>query len=116
MEPIMWCAEWTSGSSRTRTITMTATLKPKTSFIADGRRFGIAEHKDGDHVCHVPYSSVKEGENIAGRQGIAIVKEDGSYEMLTPGAKPCSGPAQVATEQYRRGWEEAFGRRKDAVN
>jgi hypothetical protein len=94
---------------------MTATLKPKTSFEHDGRRFGIAEHRDEEHVCHVPYRTLKDGENIAG-QNVAFVHENGKYEMLTPGTKPCSGPAQVATEQYRRGWEETFCQRKDAVN
>jgi hypothetical protein len=87
-----------------------ATLKPKTSTEHGGRHYGIAEHQDGEHVCHVPYRTVKEGENIAG-QNVAIVGKDGSFEMLTPGTRPCAGPVQVATEHYRRGWEKTFGAR-----
>ncbi len=89
---------------------MTATLKPKTSIEHNGRHFGVAEHQDGDHTCHMPYRTIKEGENIAG-QNVAIVHKDGSFEMLTPGTRPCSGPPQVATEEYRRGWEQTFGAR-----
>jgi hypothetical protein len=86
------------------------TLKPLSSIEHDGRQFGVAEHQDGDHVCHVPYRTLKEGENIAG-QTVAIVDKDGSFEMLAPGTKPCSGPAKVATKEYRNGWEAIFGTR-----
>jgi hypothetical protein len=85
---------------------MKPTLKPMTSIEHDGRHYGVAEHRDGDHVCHVPFHTFKDGENMAGRNA-AIIHRDGSFEMLTPGAKPC----QVATEQYRRGWEATFGAR-----
>ena len=108
VEALKWYAEQSNGEcARSH---MKPTLKPKTSFFADGRRYGIAEHQDGDHTCHVPYRTAREGENIAG-QNMAIVKEDGTYEMLMPGTKPCDGPAQVATAQYRNGWERAFGAR-----
>ena len=86
------------------------TLKPKTFTEHDGRLYGIAEHREDDHVCHVPYRVAQEGDNLAG-QNVAIVSKDGSYEMLTPGTKVCSGPAQVATEAYRNGWEATFGAR-----
>lgn len=89
---------------------MSATLKPKTSIEHNGVRFGVAEHQDGEHVCHVPYRTMREGENIAG-QNVAIVDKDGSFEMLTPGTRPCGGPAQVATEEFRNGWERTFGTR-----
>ena len=87
------------------------TLKPLSSAEHDGRQYGIAEHQDGDHTCHLPYQTMKEGENLVG-QNVAIVSKDGSYEMLTPGTRLCAGgPAQVATEEYRSGWERTFNAR-----
>jgi hypothetical protein len=89
---------------------MKPTLRPISSIEHEGRQFGIAEHTDGDHVCHMPYRAIREGENIAGMNA-AIVHQDGSFEMMQPGTRPCGGPAQVATEAYKRGWEETFGAR-----
>ncbi len=87
------------------------TLKPISSAERDGRYHGIAEHKDGDHTCHLPFRTFKEGENLVGQNAV-IVSKDGSYEMLTPGARLCAGgPAQVATEEFRSGWEATFGAR-----
>jgi hypothetical protein len=85
------------------------TLKPITSFFADGHRYGVAEHRNGDHTCHTAYREVREGENLVGLNA-AVVGKDGSYEMVNPGTEPCSGsgPAQVATESYRNGWEATF--------
>jgi hypothetical protein len=84
------------------------TLKPLPGVEHDGRLYGVAEHQDGDHTCHVPYHTIKEGENLMGRN-VAIVDKDGSFEML--GKLTCSGPPQVATEAYRNGWEATFGAR-----
>lgn len=84
------------------------TLKPVSSVERDGCYYGVAEHKDGDHTCHLPFRTFKEGENLVGQNAV-IVSKDGSFEMLTPGTRPCSGPAQVATADYRRNWETTFG-------
>lgn len=89
---------------------MKPTLKPISSVEHDGRKYGVAEHQEGDHVCHLPYRTMKEGENLVG-QNVALVDKDGGFEMLTPGTRVCGGPAQVATEDYRRGWEATFGAR-----
>jgi hypothetical protein len=87
------------------------TIKPISSVERDGRHYGVAEHQDGDHACHLPYYTMKEGENLAGQNAV-IVGKDGSFEMLTPGARLCAGgPAQVATEAFRNGWEATFGAR-----
>ena len=87
------------------------TLKPISSVERDGRHYGVAEHQDGDHACHLPYYTMKEGENLAGRNIAIVDQRDGSFEMLIPGTRPCGGPAQVATEAFRNGWEATFGAR-----
>jgi len=86
------------------------TLRPVSAVKHEGRHVGIAEHTDGDHVCHMPYREVLEGENLAGTDAV-IVRGDGSYEMVNPGTKLRCGPAQVATEAFRNGWEATFGAR-----
>lgn len=63
-------------------------------------------HEDGDHQCLVPYSPVREGEDLRGKS-VWSRQEDGTYEPFDVGA--LHGPAQVASPAYREGWDATFG-------
>lgn len=79
---------------------------------------GVAVHTDGDHACTGEFSVIRQGENIAGRKVALVRPKEGTYEVLDgstgqTGGKLCGGdgPAQVATEPYRKHWEQTFGAR-----
>jgi hypothetical protein len=84
---------------------MKPTLKPMTAFDHNGRRYGIAEHRDGDHTCHVPYHTMREGENLVG-QKVVIVHGDGSFEMPVP-SRYRELPARVGAD-VRDAWRSVL--------
>jgi hypothetical protein len=61
---------------------------------------------------------LEEGKPISGEVISMRRREDVPFlfdvttEVATPSAESTSGPAQVATDSYRRGWDAIWGRRQ----
>lgn len=74
-----------------------------------------------DHSLRVGVlRAVKDGENVAGHGGeLVMIKpaEDGTYDVESfhnsseegSDETQAHGPAQVATDEYRMGWDRIFG-------
>jgi hypothetical protein len=93
----------------------------------DGDGFRVLRKRgDSDQVDVGTIRPLKEGRAITGEVVQLKARDDSPLlfdcetdeELSTSRAQPQAGPAQVATDEYRRGWDAIWGRgaRPAAVN
>jgi hypothetical protein len=71
-----------------------------------GPSLAVVHHDD----CHTSFGIMFKGHVAARVPGALPVMQDGSaYRLADAG----NGPAQVASEEYRTGWERIFGARQE---
>jgi hypothetical protein len=54
---------------------------------------GVALHRHGEHACLVPYTPVREGEDLRGKP-VFMARGDGAYERFDAGGGVVHGPTQ----------------------